>query len=76
MQDYYSNTYIYTFDGRTNQNSGNTYGDFYNIIKERMKYIRLAYVLDGGGSTLIRNRWTSKERFERIQQRNKWKKSS
>jgi len=53
MQDYYNNTYIYTFDGRTEQNSGITYSDFYHIIKNKIKYIRLAYVLDGGGSTSL-----------------------
>ena len=53
MQDYYNNTYIYTFDGRTEQSSGITYSDFYHIIKNKIKYIRLAYVLDGGGSTSL-----------------------
>lgn len=53
IQDYYNNTYIYTFDGRTEQNSGITYTDFYHIIKNKIKYIRVAYVLDGGGSTSL-----------------------
>lgn len=53
MQDYYNNTYIYTFDGRTEQNSGITYTDFYHIIRNKIKYIRVAYVLDGGGSTSL-----------------------
>ncbi|MGG1593062.1 phosphodiester glycosidase family protein [Terribacillus saccharophilus] len=53
MQDYYNNTYIYTFDGRTEKNSGITYTDFYHIIKNKVKNIRVAYVLDGGGSTSL-----------------------